>query len=96
MYIQCSPLNSNPLKMNFRLIQILSDSLHRANTNWYNIRLIRKIAASFSIQKYIHIITLYRTWITCRSLLSCLKYETMSISYLNHSQNDSKASYVAN
>ena len=26
--IQCSPLNSNPLKMNFRLIQILSDSLH--------------------------------------------------------------------
>ena len=32
IYIQCSPLNSNPLKTNFRLIQILSDSLHRANT----------------------------------------------------------------
>ena len=27
--IQCSPLHSNPLKMNFCLIQILSDSLHR-------------------------------------------------------------------
>ena len=30
--IQRSPLNSNPPKMNFCLIQILSDSLHRANT----------------------------------------------------------------
>ena len=30
--IQRSPLNSNPLKTNFRLIQIFSDSLHRANT----------------------------------------------------------------
>ena len=29
--LQCSPLNSNPLKTNFRLIKILSDALHRAN-----------------------------------------------------------------
>ena len=31
LIVQCSPLNSNPLKTNFCLIQILSDSLHRAN-----------------------------------------------------------------
>ena len=32
LLLQWSPLNSNPLKTNFRLIQILSNSLHRANT----------------------------------------------------------------